>query len=99
MLTTGIVEVAAAWATETVCPAMVSVPVRVEAAVFAAALKVAVPPPAPGEPAVTASHASLAVADQVQPAAAVTATEPVPPPAAIDCDPGVSANVHASLPG
>jgi len=40
--------------------------------------------PLPLAPAVIDSHAALLLADQVQPAAAVTATEPVPPVAGTD---------------
>ena len=59
-----------------VWPAIVSVPVRALVPVFAVALKLTEPLPVPEAPAVTVSHAALLVADQVQPAAAVTADVP-----------------------
>lgn len=71
-----------------VLPAIVSVPVRDVAVVFAAALNVTDPLPDPDVPAVTVSHASLLVAVHAQPPGAVMATVPLPPPDATPCDVG-----------
>ena len=60
-----------------VWPAIVNVPVRGDADVFAPTLYVTVPLPVPFAPAVTDSHAVFVVAVQMQPALAVTVTVPV----------------------
>jgi hypothetical protein len=67
-----------------VVPAIVSVPVRLEATVFAATLNVTGPLPDPVAPPVTVIHAALLAAVQLQPVAAVTALLPLPPAAAKD---------------
>jgi hypothetical protein len=66
---------------------MVSVPLRA-GPVFAAALKLIDPLPLPDDALVIVSQFALLVAFHAQPLAAVTATVPVPPPAAIDWLPG-----------
>jgi hypothetical protein len=65
-----------------VCPATVIVPVRA-GPVLAATEKLTVPLPVPVAPAVMVIQASLLVAVQAQPAAAVTLVEPAPPAAAM----------------
>ena len=70
-------HVAAACVTVNVAPAIVSVPVRIDATVFAATLKVTVPLPDPVAPPVTVIHAALLVAVQLQPVAADTAVLPL----------------------
>jgi hypothetical protein len=68
-----------------VVPAIVNVPLRVDVVVFAVAEKPTVPLPDPGVPEVTESHVVLLeLAVHAQPASAVTATLPVPPPAGSD---------------
>ncbi len=64
---------APAWVTVTVCPAMVSVPVREDVAVLAAIENATAPFPLPPAPDVMVSHAALLVAVQLQPASVVTA--------------------------
>jgi hypothetical protein len=83
--------------TVNVLPAMVSVPVRGVVAVEAATAKVTDAVPLPVAPVVTDSHAALLVAPQAQPAAAVTATLPVPPAAAKDCDTGEMTGTHGDV--
>jgi hypothetical protein len=63
--------------TVNVWPAIVSVPVRDNADVFAPTPYVTVPSPVPFAPLVTDSHAVFVVAVHVQPALAVTVTVPV----------------------
>ena len=63
---------APAWVTAIVWPAMVSVPVRGDVAVFAAIEKATVPLPLPLVPDVIVSQESLLVAVQLQPGAVVT---------------------------
>ncbi len=63
---------APAWVTVTVCPAMVSVPVRGDVAVLAAIENATAPFPLPLAPDVMVSHAALLVAAQLQPASVVT---------------------------
>jgi hypothetical protein len=72
-------QVTAACVAVNVCPAIVSVPVRAEVVVFAAALYVTEPLPFPVPPAVIDSQAVLLDAAQLQPAATVTVTVPGPP--------------------
>jgi uncharacterized membrane protein len=79
--------------TEKVCPATVIVPVRA-GPVLAAAEKLTVPSPLPLAPAVMVIQASLLVAVQVQPAAAVTLVEPAPPAAAMVWLAGLMENVQ-----
>jgi hypothetical protein len=71
-------QVAAACVTVNVAPAIVSVPVRLDATVFAATLYPTVPLPEPVAPLVTVIHAALLAAVHAQPVAAVTALLPVP---------------------
>jgi hypothetical protein len=71
-----------AWLTVNVCPPMVIVAERA-AVVFASAANCTVPFPVPVAPEVTVSHCALLAAVHVQPGPAVTATVPVPPPAAM----------------
>jgi hypothetical protein len=71
------VHAAAACVTVNVCPAMLSVPVRTDVAVFAVAAKLTVPFPLPGVPPVIDSHDAALVAVQAQPALALTPTAPV----------------------
>ena len=61
-----------------VAPAIVSVPVRLEATVFAATLNPTVPLPDPVAPLVTVIHAALLAAVHEQPVATVTPLLPVP---------------------
>jgi hypothetical protein len=76
------VQDAAAWFTENVCPAIVSVPVRAVVFGFAAALNATVPLPLPLAPLVTVSHDVLLLTPvHAHPAGAVTAVDPVPPAA------------------
>jgi hypothetical protein len=67
-----------------VVPAMVSVPVRLEVAVFAAIENAIVPLPVPDTPLVIVSHAAFEVAVQAQPLPAVTETDDEPPAAPTD---------------
>jgi hypothetical protein len=75
---------AAACVTVNVAPAIVSVPVRLAAIVFAATVNAAVPLPEPVAPLVTVIHGALLAAVQEQPVATVTLLLPVPPAAAND---------------
>jgi hypothetical protein len=73
------VQVMPAWVTVNVCPATVSVPVRDEVDPLAAKLKPTDPFPDPDAPDVTVSQPVLLLtAVHEHPAAAVTATVPVP---------------------
>ena len=72
------VHPAASCVTVNVTPAIVSVPVRLEATVFAATLKPAVPLPDPVAPLVTVIQAALLAAVHEQPVATVTLLLPVP---------------------
>jgi hypothetical protein len=78
-------QLAAAWVTVNVVPAIVNVPVRLEATVFAATLNVAEPLPDPVAPPLTVIHGALLVAVQAQPVATVTLLLPLPPAAVTDC--------------
>ena len=79
--------------TVTVCPAIVSVPVR-EGPVAAATLNVTVPEPLPPPPEVIASHGWLLVAVQPQPSPALTLTLRVPPPDSTVSESGETARLH-----
>jgi hypothetical protein len=70
---------APACVTATVCPAMVSVAVRDDIAVFAAAVTFAPPLPDPVAPLVNVNHAALLVAVHVHAVDAATPTAAVPP--------------------
>jgi len=72
---------AAACVTVNVAPAIVSVPVRLVATVFAATLKPTVPLPVRLAPDVMVSHEALLAADHAQVDAVVTSIEVPPPPA------------------
>jgi hypothetical protein len=61
-----------------VAPAIVSVPLRLEATVFAATSNVTEPLPDPLAPPVTVIHAALLVAVHAQPVAAATVLLPLP---------------------
>ena len=76
-------------------PAIVSVPER-PGPLVEATVKFTVPLPLPLPPDVIEIHGALLVALQPQPAGAVTATAPLPPDGAIDCDSGEIAKAHAS---
>jgi hypothetical protein len=80
------VQAAAAWVTVNVCPAMLSVPVREDVAVFALAEKFTVPLPLPDAPAVIVSQDAPLVAVHAHPAAALTPTEPVAAAAPTDAE-------------
>jgi hypothetical protein len=70
---------------------MVSVPLRGVVEVLAVALKPTLPGPLPLAPEVMLSQPVLLLAAvQLQPAGALSATLPVPPVPATDCDAGVS---------
>ena len=69
----------AAWFTEKVCPAIVSVPLRGVVSGFAAALNATVPLPLPVAPIVTVSQEALLMPVHEQPVGAVTVVDPVPP--------------------
>jgi hypothetical protein len=89
------VDVAAAWLTVNVSPAMVSVPVRA-APVFAVTLKLTAPLPLPLAPDVTLIHDALVVVVHAHPLAVETATgPPAPAVAARDSLVGVIENAHA----
>ena len=70
--------------TVNVAPAIVSVPVRLDATVFAATVNPTVPFPEPVAPLVIVIHATLLTAVHEHPVATVTALLPVPPDAASD---------------
>ena len=70
-------QVAPACVTVTVCPAMVTVPVRAEPEVFSAIDSVTVPEPVPLVPPVTVIHDALLTAVHAHPVPAVTPTLPV----------------------
>ena len=75
----------AAWFTENVWPPIVSVPVRGVPLGFADTLKATVPLPLPFAPLVTVSQDVLLLTPvHAHPVGAVTAVDPVPPPATTD---------------
>ena len=81
-----------AWVTVSVCPPIVSVPLRCAVLALAVALKPTVPPPFPLAPLDTVSHDVLLLTlVHAQPVGAVTAVDPVPPAAATDWLAGVIA--------
>jgi len=75
-------EGAAPWLIVKVCPPTPMVPLRELVVLFAAALKATVPLPEPVVLLVTVIQLAPLVAVHVQPAAAATENDPVPPPAA-----------------
>src|SRR4051794_30645245 len=85
---------AAAWLTVKACPPTVSVADRVDADVFAAAVKLTVPLPVPLAPAVIVTQPALLADVHEQPAVVVTATLPEPPAAAKFCDAGERLNAQ-----
>jgi hypothetical protein len=78
------VHAAAACDTVNVCDAIVSVPLRVDAAGLAATENETDPLPLPVAPPVTVIQPALLVADQGHPASEVTSVDPVSPPAAAE---------------
>jgi len=90
----GGVGIAAGSVTTKLCPAMVSVAVRVSAVGLNAAANVTVPDPLPVPPLLIVIHDAVFVADQVQPVKVVTVTVTLPPPPAIVWPAGDSANVQ-----
>ena len=80
--------------TVNVLPAIVSVPVRDDVEVLAAALKLTDPSPEPDAPAVIVNHAALLTAVHAQPDGAVTATVPLPPFDATFCEVGEIVSVQ-----
>ena len=85
---------APAWPALNVFPAIVTDPVREALLGFAAALNVTVPLPDPLAPAVTVIHDALLVADQAQPAGAVTLTFVDSPVVANEIEPGAMVSVQ-----
>jgi hypothetical protein len=81
----------------TVCPAIVSVPVRADVPVFAVVLYVTVPLPVPLAPAVTVIQVALLVAVHVQPVCVVTLTVELPPAAGSASVVGATVNVQGAL--
>ena len=77
-------QAAAAWVTVNVDPAIVSVPVRLDATVFVATSNVTGPLPDPVAPPVTVIHGALLAAVQLHPVATVTALPPLPAAAVND---------------
>jgi hypothetical protein len=76
---------APACVTLNVCPPIVSVPVRCVVFALTAALKATVPAPVPLAPLMTVSHGVLLLTPvHAQPVGALTAVDPVPPPATTD---------------
>jgi hypothetical protein len=90
------VQLAAACVTVNVAPAIVNVPVRIDAAGFAAMSNVTEPLPDPVAPPVTVIHAALLAAVHAQPVAAVTLLLPLPPAALADCVVGEIDGEHAA---
>ena len=79
------VHPAPACVTVSVCPPIVSVPLRCVVLALAAALKPTAPPPLPLAPLVTVSHDVLLLTPvHAQPVGAVTAVDPVPQAAVTD---------------
>ena len=70
------------------------VPARVVPLPFGSTLNVTEPGPEPLAPAVTVIHIAPLTAVHVQPAPAVTVTDPVPPPTTIGVDAGAIEMVH-----
>ena len=89
-------QAAAAWLTVKVIPATLSVPVRADVAVFAAAEKLTVPFPLPDVPAVTVSHDAPLVAVHAQPVTTLTLTDPVDAAALSAADVADSVGAHGA---
>jgi hypothetical protein len=87
---------APAWVTVKVLPPIVSVPVRVVVVVLAATAYDTVPVPLPDAPALIVIHASLLVAVQAHPVAAVTVTVPDEPAATALADAGAIVGAHGA---
>lgn len=81
--------VLAAWVTVKVRPAIDKVPLRCDELVDGATVNATLPFPLPLDPDVIVIHAALLCAVQLQPAALVTADDPVPPAATTDWVVGV----------
>lgn len=75
-------------------PAMVTVPLRGDAAGLACTLNATLPLPEPLAPPVTLSHDALLTAVQPQPPGATTLVDTAPPAAADDCDDDDRSNEH-----
>src|SRR5215212_7691963 len=73
---------------------MVIVPERAAPVVFGSTLKLTLPPPDPGEPAVTAIQGALLIAVQLHPPDADTGMLPVPPAAGVVADDAPSVTVQ-----
>jgi hypothetical protein len=71
---------AASSRTETVCPAIVSVPVRAVVSLFGATVNATTPLPVPFPPLEIESHPASALAVQAHVAPVLTVALPVPPP-------------------
>jgi hypothetical protein len=80
-----------------VLPAIVNVPVRDDVVVAAATAKLTVPLPEPEAPPVTANHDALLAALHAHPEPAVTATLPLPPAEAKDCEVGPMDGAHGAV--
>jgi len=83
--------------TMNVWPATVRLPLRCVVAVLAATAKETAPLPMPVPPALTVNQGALAAAVQAHPAPALTATVPLPPAEANDCDTGEMAGAHGAV--
>ena len=81
----------------TVCPAIVSVPVRGLVEVFAATEYATVPIPVPLPPLVTVIHAALLTPVHAQPLVVVTVVDNGPPAAGADCAVDERAKLQAPL--
>jgi hypothetical protein len=88
-----------AWVTVKVCPAIVTVPIRWMAPVFASTTTFTVPSPVPVAPEPTLSQAALLVVLQAQLLSAVTATAMLSPPAGDVRFVGLIAYVQVGVPG
>jgi hypothetical protein len=88
-------EHAASCVTVKVEPATVRVPVRGDAAVFAVAVTVALPPPVPEAPDVIDNHGALLVAVQAQDVCVVTVVLAEPPAPLMFAVVGVRLKLHA----
>jgi hypothetical protein len=90
------VQAAAACVTVNVCPAIVSVPVRCDAAGFGAILNETVPLPEPLVAPTSVNHDALLVAVHAQPVTPVMFVDVDPPAAVAENDVGASENVQGT---
>jgi hypothetical protein len=90
------VQLTPACVTVNVMPAILSVPVREDALVLAAALNPTEPGPLPDDPEVIVSQLALLTEVHAHPGSAVTATEPVEAPAATAVVNGAIAGAQGS---